>query len=259
MLTIVAADIIEGDVTTRRLLVAAAVAIVGILVASIAKRVVRRVLLRGARDTRMPVDATAASLVARIVQAVVAAFAIVYALYLLGVQVGPLATALGVGGLAVAIALRETLENVIAGIVLQLRRPFVLGDRVVLGADEGRIVDIGFRYVQLARVDGSLALIPARRVLDGTIVNVSEAAVRRATAVIPVAPGPDAPRLRERIAAAVGDAPGVLETPAPQALLRASTPGQVEVVVHAWHDPEAVPNDEVVDAIVEHACAALPE
>src|SRR3982074_2370632 len=60
------------------------------------------------------------------------AAALVYSLVALRVQIGPLLGALGIGGIALAFALQDTLQNFVAGVLLQARRPIRRGDQVLL-------------------------------------------------------------------------------------------------------------------------------
>ena len=80
---------------------------------------------------------------------------------LLGLPTYSLVTGLGVGGLAVALAGREALSNLIGTIAILLDRPFKLGDFVVLGKGEaGTVTEIGLRSTRLKRLDGVLVSIP---------------------------------------------------------------------------------------------------
>jgi small-conductance mechanosensitive channel len=259
VLVAAAADIVDGSITTQEWLVSLGVLVAGLVAGSIARRVVRRLLRRGTRSDLVPVDETAASLVARLVQLGVVTFAALYALLLLGVQVGPLFAALGIGGIAIAFALRDTLENLIAGLILQLRRPFVIGDSVRIGiANEGTVLDVGFRYVQLGRLDGSVALIPARRVLDDVVVNTSTGAPLRRSVEVLVPSAIDATAARDALLAAITGAPEVLDVPAPDVLATAIEAEGTRLQVRAWHDPTGgVPAPAIDDELLRRAHAAL--
>ena len=80
----------------------------------------------------------ASMLVARFVQLLVVAGAVVYALTTLGIRITPLLGALGIGGLAVALAVQSVLTNAVASIILQVRRPFRVGDQIASNDLEGR-------------------------------------------------------------------------------------------------------------------------
>ncbi|HEV7349940.1 mechanosensitive ion channel family protein [Telluribacter sp.] len=96
------------------------------------------------------------------------------------VDVLTLVTSLGIGGLALALAARETLENLFASFALMLDRPFTLGDSINVGGTEGTIETIGFRSTRLRTFDGSLVTIPNRLLTSQTLDNLTERRLRRA-------------------------------------------------------------------------------
>ncbi len=92
----------------------------------------------------------------------------------LGLPTYSLVTGLGVGGLAVALAGREALANLIGTIAILLDRPFKLGDIVVLGeGDRGTVTEIGLRSTRIKRLDGILVSIPNANIANMKIVNES--------------------------------------------------------------------------------------
>ncbi len=96
------------------------------------------------------------------------------------VNVLALVTSLGIGGLAVALAARETLENLFASFTLLLDRPFLLGDSILLGNLEGDVERIGIRSTHLRTDDGSLLVVPNRLMTSQTLENQTQRRVRRA-------------------------------------------------------------------------------
>ena len=92
----------------------------------------------------------------------------------LGLPTYSLVTGLGVGGLAVALAGREALSNLIGTIAILLDRPFKLGDFVVLGeGDRGTVTEIGLRSTRIKRLDGILVSIPNANIANMKVVNES--------------------------------------------------------------------------------------
>jgi len=90
----------------------------------------------------------------------------------LGVQITPLLTALGVGGLAVALALQDTLSNLFAGLHLLADRPIRVGDYVKLADGvEGFVLDVGWRSTRVRQLQNSIAIVPNSSVAKATIVN----------------------------------------------------------------------------------------
>jgi len=78
------------------------------------------------------------------------------------VDVVALVTGLGIGGLAIALAARETLENLFASLTLFLDLPFVVGDNIQLDKVSGDVENIGFRSTRIRTGDGSLISVPNR-------------------------------------------------------------------------------------------------
>ena len=89
-----------------------------------------------------------------------------------GISVTPIITALGVGGMAVALGLQDTLANVFAGIFLIVSKQLNMDDVVKLSSGEtGRVYDISWRYTTLRTVLGNMVVVPNSQLAKSTIVN----------------------------------------------------------------------------------------
>jgi len=95
------------------------------------------------------------------------------------VNVGALIAGLGVGGIAIAFAAKETLENLLASFMVLLDKPFTIGDWVKIGGVEGHVEKIGFRSTRVRTFDKSLISIPNRKMIDDNLENLSERGMRR--------------------------------------------------------------------------------
>lgn len=96
------------------------------------------------------------------------------------VDVMALITGLGLGGLALALAARETLENLFASFTIFLDLPFVVGDSIQVGSIQGDVEKIGFRSTKIRAADGNLIMIPNRLLTSQSLENMSERQFRRA-------------------------------------------------------------------------------
>jgi small-conductance mechanosensitive channel len=93
-------------------------------------------------------------------------------LALFGISVVPAITALGVGGLAVALAFQDTLANVFSGLNLTLSRQIRVGDYIELGdATGGFVVDIGWRATTVCGLDGLNVFIPNKKLAEAVMIN----------------------------------------------------------------------------------------
>ncbi len=108
-----------------------------------------------------------------VIRAIVFTGGVLVILARVGIHIGPMLTALGVGGLAVGLALQNTLGNLFAGISLILDPAYGVGDRVKLASgDTGRISDIGWRTVTLALDSGDTLVIPNNKIAQENVVRL---------------------------------------------------------------------------------------
>ncbi len=143
----------------------------------------------------------------------------------LGVQITPLLTALGVGGLAVALALQDTLSNLFAGVHLLADKPIRVGDYVkIADTIEGHVVDVGWRSTRVRMLQNNVVIVPNKRVAESIITNY-DMPERRMALLLKVSVGyaSDPDRIErilvEEARAAAHEVPGLLAEPAPAAKL----------------------------------------
>lgn len=92
----------------------------------------------------------------------------------LGISITPILTALGVGGLAVALALQDTLSNLFAGIHILMTKQIKPGDFIRLeNGEEGFVLDISWRSTTIKKPSNNLVIIPNSKLANATITNFS--------------------------------------------------------------------------------------
>ena len=106
---------------------------------------------------------------------------ILVALSAANIDVTTLIASLGVAGFAIGFALKDILENFIAGILLLFARPFEIGDQVKLGEFEGTITDIQIRTTTMHTYSGEQVSIPNSKVFSNPVVNHTRLGQRRYT------------------------------------------------------------------------------
>ncbi|MBL6972155.1 MAG: mechanosensitive ion channel family protein [Desulfobacterales bacterium] len=92
----------------------------------------------------------------------------------LGVSLVPILTGLGVAGLAVSLAARPTIENIIEGIMLYMDRPVRVGDMCEFGKKRGTILHIGLRSTRLRALDRTIISVPNATFSQLELINVSK-------------------------------------------------------------------------------------
>lgn len=115
------------------------------------------------------------SILSIVVRSVVYILGVLIILQTLGISITPLLTALGVGGLAVALALQDTLSNLFAGLQIVAAKNIQPGHYVQLeSADEGYIIDINLRSTTIRTLSNRMIIIPNNKLAASTVRNFSK-------------------------------------------------------------------------------------
>ena len=224
-------DLDLQGLTLQDWITCAVIVAVTIVLAIVVRRTTSRIL------RRLDMDPGPARLVGRFFAFVILVAGFVYALNALDIAIGPVLGALGVGGLALAFALQDIIENLIAGIMLQTRRPFRIGDQVIVGGLEGQVEDISLRSTVLRTYDGRRVFVPSADVLKSAIENNTAFDRRRTTIMIGVAYDTDLDAARDTILGALESVDGVLASPAPEAFVESFGGSSIDFSVRFWHRP----------------------
>ena len=101
--------------------------------------------------------------------------AIVMLMSNLGFKVGAFLAGLGIGGLAIALAAKETLANILGGIMIFIERPFTIGDTIQIGSIQaGKVVDMTWRTTRLINPFDYHISVPNSQVAESTILNYTK-------------------------------------------------------------------------------------
>ncbi|MDH4100681.1 MAG: mechanosensitive ion channel [Nitrospirota bacterium] len=110
----------------------------------------------------------------KIVKLFIIASAAIVVLSHFGYNISSLVAALGVTSLAIGMAAKETLSNMISGFILMVDRPFRIGDRVELASGKvGDVIDIGLRSTKVKDIDNNVIVIPNADMVNASVTNQS--------------------------------------------------------------------------------------
>jgi len=112
-------------------------------------------------------------------KAIIWIIAIIVALNNAGYEVGPLIAGLGIGGIAFAMAAKDTISNIFGGFTIFTDKPFMVRDRVKIEGFDGSIKEIGLRSTRLETLDGRIVTIPNSTFTDSPVENVSSEPSRK--------------------------------------------------------------------------------
>ena len=135
-------------------------------------RILRAMIRRIGKNTQMPQEVT--SLAADVVGVTALGLGIITALGTIGINVGAMIAGLGLTGFALAFALQDIVSSTLAGIMLLMFRPFSVGNRIKVGANEGIDSDINLRYTRLNN-EGNAILIPNSTLFKEAIIVYDDA------------------------------------------------------------------------------------
>lgn len=193
------------------------------------------------RRTRTTLDDTALPLINKIVRFAIVAFGAIFALDRLGLNIAPLLAGAGIMGLALSLAAKDTLSNLIAGVLLILDRPFHVGDRIELWTTPnetgtwGDVIEIGLRATKIRNPDNLVVVVPNNEIMRRDIVNYTASGnhmrLRIPFAVEYEADLEAAKRVLREVAAATD---GVKTDPPPVAIVRGFGPSEVNLELRAW-------------------------
>ncbi|MBN2582631.1 MAG: mechanosensitive ion channel family protein [Planctomycetes bacterium] len=132
-----------------------------------------------AARTDSTLDDQLVPLIKKSLKAFVGVLMFITILQTMGYSVSSLLAGLGIGGLAVAMAAKDTLANLFAGIVIFTDRPFRVGDWVKVGDVEGTVEQIGFRSTRIRTFPKTLVTLPNSLVVDSVVDNKAAMPIRR--------------------------------------------------------------------------------
>tara|TARA_B100000941_G_scaffold289873_1_gene270304 strand:- start:733 stop:2433 length:1701 start_codon:yes stop_codon:yes gene_type:complete len=137
------------------------------------------VLMDKASKTDNKFDDVLVPLIRKTVKIFIVAFGLIYGAQSLHINIVPLITGLGIGGLAFAFAAKDTIENFFGSIAVILDRPFEVGDWVVIDGTEGTVVELGFRSTRIRTFYDSLITVPNAALVRATVDNYGRRRYRR--------------------------------------------------------------------------------
>lgn len=172
-----------------------------------------------------------------------------------GLDAGTLVSVLGLSSVAVGFAFKEIFQDFFSGVLILLRRPFRIGDQIVVGADgiDGHVEDIGFRHTTVKTYSNQLILVPNSRVFTNPITVRTALKMRRSAFFTGIAYDEDIEKARGVIQGAVDACESVHKEPRSGVYVNAHDDNAITFEVLYWHDApvmkERIAKDEVATKI----------
>ncbi len=199
-------------------------------------RIVARILTRGFGRAmqRVGMDETFTRFFGSLIYIALLVLVILTAVAALGVPTTNFLAILGAAGLAVGLALKDSLSNFSSGVMLVFFRPFRVGDYVEAAGVSGTIDSIGIFNTVIKTPDNRVITVPNSLVYAGTITNFSAEDTRRIDLVIGVGYNDDLTLAKQLIADVLAAEPRVLKHPEPVIVVDALADSSVNIAVRPW-------------------------
>lgn len=211
-----------------RIAVALAIFIIGRWIALRLLSATKRLMRRGGMDS-MLID-----FMSNIVYFILLAIVVIATLDHLGVQTTSLLAIVGAAGLAVGLALKDSLGNVASGVLLIIFRPFRVGDFIEAAGTSGIVQAVNVFSTVLATGDNRQVIVPNGRIYGGTIINVTARPTRRIDLVFGIGYGDDIRTAKRLIGEVMAEDARILAEPAPAISLAELADSSVNINARPW-------------------------
>jgi small conductance mechanosensitive channel len=152
----------------------------------------------------------------------------------LGINTTSFLTIVGAAGLAIGLALKDSLSNFASGVMLIMFRPYRIGDFVTVGGVSGNVAAIGMFNTTLNTPDNKREIVPNSSVTSNVITNVTANDTRRVDLVMGIGYDDDIKKAKEVLERVVGENKRVLKSPAPKIAVSELADSSVNFVVRPW-------------------------
>lgn len=217
-----------GTLTIEKVISAMLLLVVCLIVIRLVTRIVGRIM------ERVKTEKNVSKYILFAVRLVLYSLTVMVVASSLDIDVSSLIAFFSVLSLAISLAVQDVLGNVAGGMVIQITKPFVLGDYVSTGDSEGTVDAISLTHTKLNTAGGQRIMLPNSAVTAGKVVNYTVRGVRRVDHEISASYDDRAEAVREACLEAVRRTPNVLDDPAPQVILSAYGESAITYRVRFW-------------------------
>ena len=199
-------------------------------------RMVARLIARGVGKalTSAHLDPILVNFAGAVVNTALLVLVIIFALSQLGLDTTSLVALVGAAGLAVGLALKDSLAHFAAGVMLIVFRPFKLGDYVEVGGVAGSVDKISIFSTRLKTPDNKVVTVPNGNIFGNTMTNYSEESTRRIDLVVSISYGSDLLKAKHLLDDIVGSHDKVLKDPAYRIAVSELADSSVNFIVRPW-------------------------
>ncbi|TCJ98947.1 small conductance mechanosensitive channel [Volucribacter psittacicida] len=211
-----------------KILLAFVIYFIGKMFARWLSKVMGRIAFRSTRDEMLQGFVVSISYFLFLLMTIIAA------LSQLGINTASLVALIGAAGLAVGLALQNSLQNFAAGVMILIFKPFGKGDYIEAGGTAGTVRQMGLLTLELRTGDNKSVLVPNGKILADKITNYSKNMTRRIDLIFDIAYEADIAEAKAIIAQCLKQDERILTTPEPLIAVGALATSSVQLFVRPW-------------------------
>lgn len=183
-------------------------------------------------------DKTSIAFAETVIKFSILGLAVIIALSSAGIKTTALLGSLGVAGLTIGFALRDTLSNIISGILVFMDRPFTIDDLVEIDGKYGRVDRITLRTTRIVTNDGKMLAVPNAEIMNKTVTSYTNFPHLRLDVGVTVGVTEDLDEVRSILLALVQDDPDYMSAPPPDVVVVLLEDYNVKLELRVWLEEE---------------------
>ncbi|MFC7300214.1 mechanosensitive ion channel family protein [Cognatiluteimonas weifangensis] len=235
-----------------KLAIALLIFVIGRRVAIWIAQVIQRAL------TRAEVEPTSALFLQKVAYVILLVVLVLAALQVIGIPMTSMIAVLGAAGLAIGLALKDSLSNIASGVMLVSLKPFRVGDVVTIAGETGKVEQVSIFQTRLRGGDNQTIVLPNSLITADAIINLTPDTMRRIELVVGIGYQDDIGAARTAALAVMHADPRVLADPAPDVLVYALADSSVNLGIrcHVRNDDHFAARCELTERIKQAFDAA---
>lgn len=187
---------------------------------------------------RSNVDTTAVGFLRSLLKILLYTIDFIITLSILNIPMTSIIAVISAAGLAIGLALQNSLSNLAGGFIILFSKPFKSGDYVETNTSAGTVESIGILYTRILTADNKTVYIPNGKITDSIIVNYSEQNTRRVDFEFGISYSDDIEKAKALILKLASEHPMVLKEPEPFARLGLQAEDSLQITVRLWTETE---------------------
>jgi small conductance mechanosensitive channel len=228
---------------------------VALLIFAVGRRIaiwITQVIQRGL--LRADVEPTSALFLQKVAYVILLVVLVLAALQVIGIPMTSMIAVLGAAGLAIGLALKDSLSNIASGVMLVTLKPFRAGDVVTIAGETGKVEQVSIFQTRLRGGDNQTIVLPNSLITADSIINLTPDTMRRIELVVGIGYNDDIQAARAAALAVMRDDPRVLSEPPPDVLVYALVDSSVQLGIrcHVGNNDYFVTKCELTERI-KHA------